>query len=141
MTLYMTLTWTRAHLLTGVGVGFDTEARGKIDVLTPGPPEPHVVEDSREGWVESMRALLDAFFVGSALPQFDYSLVRPAGSSIKGFGGVSQGPEPLKQLHQDVLAVLSAQEGQKITSRTIVDINNLIGRCVVAGERVDHCVR
>ena len=31
--------------------------------------------------------------------KFDYSIVRP-GVPIKGFGGVSSGPEPLQEVHE-----------------------------------------
>ena len=63
---------------------------------------------------------------------FDYSLVRPAGEPIKGFGGVSSEAEPLKEVHEDIKKVLEKNSGEPITITTIVDIMNLIGKCVVA---------
>ncbi len=32
------------------------------------------------------------------MPEFDYSLVRPAGAVIHGFGGIASGPDPLIKL-------------------------------------------
>jgi len=60
-------------------------------------------------------------------------VVRPAGLLIKGFGGLSSGPEPLKELHDDIKKILGYEVGHPITTRAIVDIQNLIGKCVVAG--------
>ena len=91
------------------------------------------IPDTREGWVESLRLLLESYFHGFLLVEFDYSLVRPAGVPIKGFGGVSSsGPEPLKDVHEDIRKVLDGNSGNPITITTIVDIMNLIGKCVVA---------
>ncbi|KAG5184520.1 hypothetical protein JKP88DRAFT_260638 [Tribonema minus] len=119
--------------MVGVGVGFDTMAEGKVDIHQPGDKQAHVIEDSREGWVQSLRILLNAFFRGAVMPEFNYAEVRPAGEMIRGFGGVSQGPAPLKQLHESLVDVLTPLIGSRITSTAVVDIANLIGRCVVAG--------
>ena len=75
-------------------------------------------------------------------PDFDYSAMRPAGAPIEGFGGRSQGAGPLRELHSGLRDVLRRaasdvgdveEGGSLLTARTIVDIMNLIGRCVVAG--------
>lgn len=52
---------------------------------------------------------------------------------IKGFGGVSQGGEILKELHGEIERVLEPLVGKPVTVTAIVDIMNLIGKCVVAG--------
>ena len=87
----------------------------------------------REGWVESLRALLDSYSMGTAKVDFDYTEIRPAGVPIKGFGGESSGAEPLIQLHDAIRNILDAEIGQPISITSIVDIMNLIGKCVVAG--------
>jgi hypothetical protein len=97
-----------------------------------------VVPDSREGWVQSLRLLLNVFLHPDpshrrSLPVFDYSSIRTAGSPIKGFGGTSQGPEPLRDLHRSLEEVLLGNAGAVLSVTTIVDIMNLIGKCVVAG--------
>lgn len=56
-----------------------------------------------------------------------------AGMPIKGFGGVSQGGEILKELHGEIERVLEPLVGKPVTVTAIVDIMNLIGKCVVAG--------
>ena len=122
--------------MLGVGVGFDTKGAGEIVVKginRDRNEEIYIIPDTREGWVESLRLLLESYFHGTALIKFDYSEVRGAGEPIKGFGGVSSGPEPLKEIHEDIVKVLEDNSSEPITVTTIVDIMNLIGKCVVAG--------
>jgi len=122
--------------MLGVGVGFDTKGAGEIIVkgINKGRnKEVFEIPDTREGWVESLRLLLESYFHGTSAIDFDYSKVRIAGEPIKGFGGVSSGPEPLKDVHSAIRKVLDKNSGEPITVTTIVDIMNLIGKCVVAG--------
>ncbi|MFX1303187.1 MAG: ribonucleoside-triphosphate reductase, adenosylcobalamin-dependent [Promethearchaeota archaeon] len=121
-------------LMLGVGVGFDTKGAGKITIKKP--KEGHFefqLPDSREGWVESLKLMLEAYFLGKQLPIYDFSLIRPAGEPIRGFGGVASGPGPLKEMLEAIQKILQSRIGQKITSIDIVDIMNHIGKCVVAG--------
>ena len=121
-------------LMLGVGVGFDTLGAGKITIKKP--KEGHFdfeLPDSREGWVDALRLLLEAFFLGKQSPNFDFSKIRSAGEPIRGFGGIASGPEPLKQMLRDIQNILENRIGQSITSVDILDIMNLIGKCVVAG--------
>ncbi len=67
------------------------------------------------------------------LQDFDYSAIRGAGVPIKGFGGISSGPEPLRVLHTSIREILDKHVGRNLTETAIVDIMNLIGRCVVSG--------
>lgn len=126
-------TWTMDALMLGVGIGFDTKGASKLTIHQPKKDGTFIIPDSREGWVESLSHILDAFFYGRGLPIMDYSLVRPYGTPIKGFGGVASGPEPLRILHESAVKLLTQRIGQKIKSTDIVDIMNMIGKCVVAG--------
>ena len=122
--------------MLGVGVGFDTKGAGEIiikGVNRDRPEDIYMIPDTREGWVESLRLLLESYFHGLPHIEFDYNQIREAGEPIKGFGGVSSGPEPLKDVHEDIRNVLEKNSGEPITITTIVDIMNLIGKCVVAG--------
>jgi ribonucleoside-triphosphate reductase len=122
--------------MLGVGVGFDTKGAGHVHIKGPNndrQEEVYEIPDTREGWVESLRLLLESYFHGTAPVTFDYTKVRDEGEPIKGFGGVSSGPEPLKEVHEDIRNVLNNNLNSPITVTTIVDIMNLIGKCVVAG--------
>ena len=122
--------------MLGVGVGFDTKGAGKITIHKPRNEETrkYTIPDSREGWVESLGQLLNSYFQPD-LPRvvFDYSEIRPAGRPLQTFGGIASGPAPLQSLHQTITQILDAECGQALNSRLIVDIMNLIGKCVVAG--------
>lgn len=127
--------WLMDMLMLGVGVGFDTKGAGLVKIQEPKcTDEAFVVEDSREGWVALLHRILSAYAGRGYLPtEIDYSLVRPAGSSISGFGGTASGHGPLAELIDSVQEILKPLVGEKITSTAIVDIANLIGRCVVSG--------
>lgn len=93
----------------------------------------YVIEDSRQGWVESLRLLLLSYFKGGSRYTFDYSKIRPAGTPVKGFGGIASGPDSLLEMHQAIEEILSPAIGTLLTVTHIVDIMNIIGRCVVSG--------
>lgn len=121
--------------MLGVGVGFDTKGAGNIEIQEPTDAfSSYVIPDSREGWCESVEMLLESYFFKNR-PQvlFDYSEIRPAGEPIKGFGGTAAGPGPLKALHASIRSLFDGRAGERITSSDIVDIQNMIGKCVVAG--------
>lgn len=121
--------------LLGIGVGFDTLGAGTLTIHEPaGDFEDFLIEDSREGWCDSVEAVLKSYFLPGRSPVLcNYSLVRKAGEPLKRFGGHSAGPEPLRRLHVMLHRLFSGRAGQRITSEDIVDVMNLIGKCVVAG--------
>ena len=126
--------WMMDALMVGIGVGFDTEGAKTITIREPQyTSNIFVIPDSREGWVDSVRVLLDGFFFGKKVPKFDYTAIRKEGEPIRGFGGTASGAGPLKELHESLIELYSAKIGNQITSVDIVDTENLIGRCVVAG--------
>lgn len=123
--------------MLGVGVGFDTKGAEK-EVVVRGPDkrrqnETFVVPDTREGWVEATGRLIDAYFLGTNPVNFNYDGLRKDGKIITGFGGKSAGSKPLEELHQNLETILDGRVGWPITSTDIVDMMNIIGRGVVAG--------
>jgi adenosylcobalamin-dependent ribonucleoside-triphosphate reductase len=128
--------WVMDALMLGIGVGFDTVGQDKeIPIHAPTEPENvWEIPDTREGWVDSVRMLLNSYLrPNQAIQKFNYDLIRPLGAPIKGFGGVASGPAPLVALHNKIDAVVGGRAGEKLDSRAIVDIVNLIGTCVVSG--------
>jgi len=121
--------------MLGVGVGGDTKGAEKVKIRQPKPSkELYTVTDTREGWVELVRDVLDSYVGKGMLPSnISYDNIRPYGEPIKGFGGTSSGPAPLERLVQDLQDILNPMIGERINSTTIVDIFNAIGRCVVSG--------
>jgi len=77
------------------------------------------VGDTRAGWVESYRLLLnlssDERFEGPVHVSVDLSDVRPVGETLKGFGGMAN-PVKLKDLYGRVAQILNKARGRQLTS-------------------------
>ena len=121
--------------MLGVGVGFDDKGADKdFAIYEPKGDETYVVPDTREGWVESLSIIINAYLrPDQKNPVYDYSEVRPAGVPIKTFGGTAAGHEPLEKLHNYIRKIFTGRAGEKVTRTDIADIGNLIGVCVVSG--------
>ena len=123
-------------LLCGTGVGFSVE-RQFISKL-PEVPELFdsettiVVKDSKEGWAKAFRQLLALLWAGE-IPKWDVSLVRPAGSRLKTFGGRASGPAPLVELFNFAITTFKNAQGRKLSSIECHDLMCFIGQIVVVG--------
>jgi len=128
--------WLMDMSMLGVGVGGNTDGAESMKIVEPRlGDDVHVVEDTREAWVELVRRALNSYVGKGSWPaSIDYSNVRPEGTLIRGFGGTASGPEPLKKLVEvDIPAILDSLIGSHIDSTAIVDLFNVIGVCVVSG--------
>jgi intein/homing endonuclease len=128
--------------MLGVGVGFDTKGAGKITIHRPANiKKKYIIADSREGWVDSVRQLIQSYTnkVSEGELDFDYSAIRKDGETIKGFGGKASGSKILIELHGLIRNHLDARCGKSLDSVDITDLMNYIGRCVVAGN-VRRCL-
>lgn len=127
--------WTMDMLMCGVGVGFNTAWEGNnVSIPDKSSTTYYVVPDSREGWVTSVRLLIESFTKKGVWFTFDYSQIRPVGSPIRGFGGTASGPAPLKELHERIENYLESYcKGKVDQTRCTADIMNAIAVCVVAG--------
>ena len=131
--------WIMENLMFGVGVGFDVEGAGRVDIVSPDVDRTRIIQigDSREAWADSVKHLVNSYMphgpFRNASIEFDYTRIRPRGVPIRGFGGVASGPEPLKELHDSIHVILGSLDGKPISMRAIADIGNLIGVCVIAG--------
>lgn len=123
--------------MLGIGVGFDDKGADKgFTIYTPDkqPPIVYTIPDTREGWVESVCMLINAYLKPDQNPvSFDYSQIRPEGQPIKTFGGTAAGPDPLRKLHEAIVGLFSKRSGKPLTRTDIADLGNLIGVCVVSG--------
>lgn len=120
--------------MNGVGVGLDVLGAGRHKIKgTNGDTVEYVIPDTREGWAEALKVILDAHLDGHALPKFDYSEIRPAGALIERFGGTASGPDVLEELLNWIDKLMTDKIGETLTARDIADIANKIGTCVVSG--------
>ena len=97
------------------------------------------IEDSREGWVEALRQVLQAAFnrmeftKGRVTLVLDASRIRHYGAIIRGFGGTASGPLALLAMLHEVVALLNIRLGKQLTSLDFMEIDHRIACCVVAG--------
>jgi len=139
-------TWAMDLLMLGSGVGYNIQRKNvdKLPEVNPNFIAPtrldtadadFIVPDSREGWVSLLGKTLKAAFLSVKEPTFTYStvLVRGRGAVIKGFGGTASGPEDLCEGIAKVSTILEKRAGKKLRPIDCLDIMNIIGAIVVAG--------
>lgn len=123
-------------LLCGAGVGYSLHKDyiKKLPEVKPfsGVKRPlFVVEDSIEGWADSIKELMYALFNGE-IPEIYFDNIRPKGSLIDGKFS-APGPEPLKRAHQKIKEIMKLSQGRKLKSIEIHDIICHIADSVVSG--------
>jgi ribonucleoside-triphosphate reductase len=139
-------TWAMDMLMLGSGVGYNIQRKNieklpevNVDFVRPTRVDSNdadfIVPDSREGWVQLLGKTLKAAFLSDKKNTFTYStvLVRGKGSTIKGFGGTASGPEDLCWGIEKISEVLEKRVGKKLRPIDALDIMNIIGAVVVAG--------
>lgn len=92
-----------------------------------------IVPDSREGWVKLLENVLNAFYETGRSFTYSTILVRGAGEKINGFGGKASGPSILVEGIEKIVKIFQSREGKKLRSVDALDICNIIGSIVVAG--------
>lgn len=131
------------NLMLGGGVGFsvrreDIHELPKVKVNVEITHEKttdadFIVPDSREGWVTLLRKVLRSYFTNGKSFKYSTILVRSYGEPIKGFGGSASGPSILIDGITKICAIFKSREGKKLRSVDVLDISNIIGSIVVAG--------
>ncbi len=123
--------------MQGCGVGFAVESQNieklpqiqkqkKIEI------KKHIVADSKEGWCDALTLGLKTWYDGKDI-EFDFSLIRPAGSRLKVMGGKASGPEPLRSLLEFAREKILRRQGRRLRPIDAHDIICKIGECVVSG--------
>lgn len=124
-------------LMCGTGVGFSVE-RQYINELPKVAEDFHDtdttihVADSKIGWAKSFRELVSLLYSGQ-VPQWDVSKVRPAGATLKTFGGRASGPEPLVDLFTFTVELFKGASGRKLNSLECHDLCCKVAEVVVVG--------
>ena len=131
------------NLMLGGGVGYSIrredvmelpKIKHGVDIVhQPTKDADFIVPDTREGWVKLLENLLNAFFVTGKSFSYSTILIRGAGEKINGFGGKASGPHILVDGIAKISKVFQNREGKKLRSIDVLDICNIIGSIVVAG--------
>lgn len=139
-------TWAMDLLMLGSGVGYNIQRKNvekippvSVNFKTPTRVDSNdadfIVPDSREGWVALLGKTLKAAFLADRKNTFTYStkMIRGKGAPIKGFGGTASGPEDLCWGIEKISEILEKRAGKKLRPIDCLDIMNIIGAVVVAG--------
>ena len=125
-------------LLSGCGVGLSvqkvhTEQLPIVKGLSNDLPKLYsIIEDSIEGWANSVGDLIKAYYKGCPDIEFDYSQIRPEGSFVSG-GFKAPGSEPLRICHNKLRKVLSKAKGRKLRPFELHLMSCIIADAVISG--------
>ena len=117
-------TWAFEMLMLGSGVGFNIQRehvyqlpkvkkKVKIENVNDNGAD-FIVPDSREGWTELLKRVLEASFITGEGFTYATHLIRPAGSKIKGFGGTASGSRDLIWGMQEINSVLNNRSNKRL---------------------------
>jgi len=107
------------------------------------------VGDSKEGWVDALRTFFDILSDHNTdieKIEINYDYIRPKGARLNTFGGTASGPEPLRDMFENIGKVIRGELDDaidppervdehfvKLRPIHLLDIGNLIGNNVVVG--------
>ena len=130
----------------GVGVGLSKKYINRLPDLVSaenktGTVLVYPIEDTIEGWADSIEVLLMCYFKGTAFTGrkicFDYSKIRRKGTPLKISGGKAPGYSGLKAAHNKIKALLDRvieEYGQKrLKTINILDIVCFTADAVLSG--------
>lgn len=123
-------------LLCGCGVGYSLHKDyvNKLPIvskMTKKNEKPYIIDDSIEGWADSIKILMNGLFNGIE-QVFDFSKIRKEGTLIdKKF--IAPGPESLMKAHDKIKTIMQHAQGRKLKTIEIHDILCYIAECVVSG--------
>ncbi len=126
-------------LLGGTGVGYSVQNHHVSQLPEIRKPNPNrsrrfLISDSIEGWADTIKTLMRAYFEGLSTPEFDYSDIRQKGALLVTSGGKAPGPQPLKDCVHNIKKILdSKQDGEKLSSVEVHDIVCFIADAVLTG--------
>ena len=123
--------------MCGTGAGWSAESQNvqkfpQINLQTGKKLPTHVIPDNKEGWADALTIGMTAWAEGSDI-NFDYSLLRPAGTRLETMGGKASGPDPLRRLLSFTREKMLSRQGRRLRNIDVHDIICMIGECVVAG--------
>jgi ribonucleoside-diphosphate reductase alpha chain len=131
-------------LLCGNGVGFGLSEKylGRLpDLVTAedknGIVMPYIIEDTIEGWGNSVEALLSCYFRNTPFTgrkiAFDYSRIRKKGEPLKTGGGKAPGYRGLKNAHIKIKQLLDFIIEEKNQARLkVINAYDILMHCADA---------
>jgi ribonucleoside-triphosphate reductase len=134
---YKIFSETMFLLLGGTGMGYSVQKKhveSMGEITKPGKNRRFLIEDSIVGWADAVKALMEAYFKGKSMPNFDFSDIRPKGALLVTSGGKAPGPEPLKTCLFNLQKILDRKQvGEKLTTLEVHDMMCYIADAVLSG--------
>ena len=123
--------------MNGCGVGYSVEKKyveqfPRVRRQKGLSPINYLIDDSTEGWAQSLKFGLQTWFEGDDV-QFDFSQLRPSGTPLKIKGGRASGPEPLRQMFDFMRARVLLRQGSFLRPIDAHDIMCAVGSAAVSG--------
>lgn len=116
-------------LLSGVGYGYSVlfkEVNKLPKIQTPKETKNFIVDDSIEGWADSINILIKSFFGMEPLPIFDFSNIRKRGMLLVTSGGKAPGYEPLKNCLEKIKAELENLLSKNINKLSPINVHSIL---------------
>ena len=137
-------TWAMDMLMLGSGVGYSIKrehvyklpkvVRRKVKIERFDDKQADfIVPDTREGWVKLLGKVLKAHFYSGEGFTYSTQLIRGKGEPIQGFGGTASGASILVEGMELISGILNERRGKQVRPIDCLDIMNIIGMIVVAG--------
>jgi ribonucleotide reductase class II len=126
------------NLLCGTGVGFSVQRHhvAKLPNLDLGEKTeiiPYEIEDSIEGWAESIGVLVNSYFENGIYPEYQgkvvkfvYNKIRPKGSLFSHGIGRAPGFEPLRNTHKKIRNLLDECVARGQTKLRPIDAYDIV---------------
>lgn len=92
-----------------------------------------IVPDSKEGWGDLWRKILEAYLITGKGFTYSTVCIRQSGEPIKTFGGIAPGPKPLKEAAIELCRILQSRYGKKLRTQDVADIICVGGQMVKSG--------
>lgn len=142
--------WVKDCLMLGCGVGVNVQKHNVDKIMSVLDVDIQIVRkdtkdadfiipDSREGWCSLLEKVMESFFYRGNSFTYSTICIRNAGSQINGFGGVASGADVLCDGINNLCKVLRSRRGKKLRPIDCMDIVDIIGSIVVAGN-VRRCL-
>ena len=106
------------------GISIQRDDQNDVDFIVP---------DNREGWVRLLERVLESYFYTGKNLRYSTNCIRARGKPIATFGGTASGSENLVEGIGNITNILNSRVNHKLRPIDALDIMNIIGSVVVAG--------
>jgi len=92
-----------------------------------------IVPDSKEGWADLWRKILQAYLITGKSFTYSTVCIRSSGEPLKTFGGIAPGPKILIDGDKELCRILEERENKKLRTQDVADIICIGGQVVKSG--------